>query len=563
MRKEKTQQNGKLWLKKETQPYGKGIFGLTVLTVLSVLFSLAFAYMVRYLVNSAGEKDKNGLLIFSVCLLVLLLFRIFFKTLDGYYAEKLRSKMFCDIRARLYAKILRSDYGKIHEEYHSGDLLNRLTSDAQEVAVDTVGFIPTLSGMLVQCVGAILALLTLNWKFTLLYVVCGATFGGLAALFRNKLKLRHKEVMQADGEVRSYVQEGLGSILTVKAYGAEGHSEQKTNELSNVYYEKRMKRNVLRAMMNALFALLSNSGLILAVVLCSITIYRSPQADYGAMLSIILLLMQMQQPLTGFSSIIPVYYTRLASGERLAEIDNLPTEIPVDAVNQDDLYNHLRAISFEKVHFTYGRETVFNDANARINKGEIICLTGPSGAGKSTIFKLLLGVYVPTNGEVRLCGDFNDGQAKTLSSANRNLFAYVPQGNFLFSGTIYDNLTFFAPETSPEKQKTDIAEALKVACAEFVYQLPQGLQTPLMEQGAGLSEGQLQRLAVARAILSKRPILLLDEATSALDTDTEKQLLENIKQLSGKTCLIVTHRPAALQIANRVFYVESGKIKSI
>ena len=133
----------------------------------------------------------------------------------------------------------------------------------------------------------------------------------------------------------------------------------------------------------------------------------------------------------------------------------------------------------------------------------------------------------------------------------------------MFSGTIYENLNFFAPETTPEQQKEDIANALKIACAEFVYDLPQGLETPLLEKGAGLSEGQLQRLAVARAILSKRPILLLDEATSALDSETEKKLLENIKGLQGKTCLIVTHRPAALQIADRVFYIDNGKINTI
>ena len=563
MRKEKAQQNGKLWLKKETRPYGKGIFGLTVLSVCSVLFSLAFAYMVRYLVNSADKKDKDALLIFSACLLGLVLLRVLFKTLDGFFSEKLRSKMFCGIRTRLYSKILRSDYGKIHEEYHSGELINRLTSDVQEVAVDTVGFVPTLAGMLVQCIGSIVALVTLNWKFTLLYVVCGGVFGGLAALFRNKLKLRHKEVMESEGEVRSYMQEGLGAILTVKAYGAENRSEQKVNELSDVYYNNRMKRNVLRAMMNALFSLLSNSGLILAVILCSITIYRSPQADYGAMLSIILLLMQMQQPLTGFSSIIPVYYTRLASGERLAELDVLPTDDGVETENQAELYENLRAISFDKVSFSYDRENVFEDAIARINKGEIICLTGPSGAGKSTIFKLLLSVYHTTGGKVELCGDFDGKNTIALSPAHRDLFAYVPQGNFLFSGTIYENLNFFAPETDPEQQKEDIKVALKTACAEFVYDLPQGLHTPLMEQGAGLSEGQLQRLAVARAILSKRPILLLDEATSALDGETEKALLENIKGLQGKTCLIVTHIPAALNIADRVFYVENGKIKSI
>ena len=562
MRKEDTQNNGKLWLKKETRPYGKGIFGLTILSVLSVLFSLLFAYMVRYLVNSADKRDKDALLIFSVCLVGLVLFRILFKTWDAFYSEKLRTKMFSGIRSRLYAKILRSDYAKVHEEYHSGELINRLTSDVQEVAVDTVGFVPTLVGMIVQCAGAIVALLTLNWKFTLLYVVCGGVFGGLAALFRKQLKYHHKQVMQSDGKVRSYMQEGLGSILTVKAYGVENRSEQKVNELSDVYYNSRMKRNVLRAIMSALFSLLSNSGLILAVVLCSITIYRSPQADYGAMLSIILLLMQMQQPLSSFSSVIPVYYTRIASGERLAELDDLPTD-NLPKTTKEGVYDDLRAISFDKVGFSYGRETIFDGAIARINKGEIICLTGPSGAGKSTIFKLLLNVYRPTEGKIELCGDFDGQNAVELSAEYRNLFAYVPQGNFLFSGTIYENLNFFAPENDPEKQKEEIAKALKTACAEFVYDLPQGLDTLLLEKGAGLSEGQLQRLAVARAILSKRPILLLDEATSALDSETEKALIENIKGLQGKTCLIVTHRPAALQIADRVFYVENGKIKSI
>ena len=562
MQNEKKTNNGKLWLKKETRPYGKGIFGLTLLSTLSVIFSLAFAYMVRYLVNSADERNKKALLIFSACLLGLVVLRILFKTLDVFFAEKLRAKMFCGIRTRLYSKILRSNYGTIHENYHTGDLINRLTSDVQEVAIDTVGFVPTLTGMLVQCLGAIVALLTLNWKFTLLYVVCGIVFGGLAALFRNKLKLRHKEVMQSDGEVRAYMQEGLGSVLTVKAYGVEVRSEQKMNALSDVYYEKRMKRNVLRALMNALFALLSNSGLVLAVVLCSITIYRSPQADYGSMLSIILLLMQMQQPLTGFSSIIPVYYTRLASGERLAELDEVPTDADVETA-KDDLYETMQAISFENVSFSYGREGIFNNANVRIHKGEIVCLTGPSGAGKSTIFRLLLSVYQPSSGKVSLCGDFNGENAIEISPAHRNLFAYVPQGNFLFSGTIYENLTFFAPETEPTQLEKDIETALKVACAEFVYDLPQGLQTPLLEKGAGLSEGQLQRLAVARAILSQRPILLLDEATSALDGETEKRLLENIKALQGKTCLIVTHRHAALQFADKVLHVDGGTIELI
>ena len=195
-----------------------------------------------------------------------------------------------------------------------------------------------------------------------------------------------------------------------------------------------------------------------------------------------------------------------------------------------------------------------------IKKGEIVCLTGASGSGKSTIFKLLLNVYSPTQGDIRLKGDYAQENGMPLTAQERSLFAYVPQGNFLFSGTIYENLTFFADKKENEDLNIRVEKALQTACAEFVYELPQGLQTPLNENGGGLSEGQTQRLAVARAILSDRPILLLDEATSALDGETESRLLENIRALKDKTCLIVTHRPAALNIADRILTVEDGKI---
>ena len=189
-----------------------------------------------------------------------------------------------------------------------------------------------------------------------------------------------------------------------------------------------------------------------------------------------------------------------------------------------------------------------------IQKGEIVCLTGSSGSGKSTLFKLLLQVFKPTKGALVLSGNFGE---IPLTAKQRGLFAYVPQGNFLFSGTIYENLSFFSDHQPTQEE---IERALTVACAEYVYDLPQGLDTVLAEGGEGLSEGQLQRLAVARAILSNRPILLLDEATSALDGETEKKLLENIRALSDKTCLIVTHRPAALDIASRVLLMENKGI---
>ena len=459
------------------------------------------------------------------------------------------------MRVKTFSAILKSDYAQINE-YHSGELMNRLTSDISEISVTTAGLMPTIAGMIAQTVGAIIALLTIDPLFTLIYVVCGGIFCGLFALFRKQLKQKHKDVMETDGVVRSFMQEGLSSIMTVKAYCAEDKYTEKSNALTDAYYKKRMERNVLRSVMSGFFNLLSNFGLIFAVVWCSVSLLNGKMNDYGAILSVILLLMQFQQPLSGFSALAPAYYARLASGERLMELCNLEKEsAPTEATEL--AYEDLSAIRFENVEFTYGREPVLSNASATIEKGKIICLTGASGSGKSTLFKLLLHVFRQNEGEVAL--EYSDRKT-TLTEAHRALFAYVPQGNFLFSGTIRENLNFFTENTAND---TCIENALKIACAEFVYDLPNGLDTVLLEGGSGLSEGQRQRLAVARAILSNRPILLLDEATSALDNDTEAAMLQNLRALQNKTCLIVTHRPAALEIADHVLNIENGKINQV
>ncbi len=549
----------KLWLKRETRPYRASVFFLTVLSVSVTVFSLAFAYLVRYLINSASDNNTQALWKFAGILLGVLLFKIGLKTLNGFCSERLHAKMYALLRAKTFGKLLRTDYASL-QKYHSGELINRLTGDVQEICTDTVGLAPALAGMLIQCIGAIAALATIDITFTIVYVVCGLILGGITSLFRRKIKQRQKEVLESDGVTRSFIQEGLTSVMTIKSYGAEGRTAEKAEKLSDTYYAKRMKRNYLRAEMNFVFSLLSNFGLIFAVVWCSISILRGAD-DYGSILSVILLLMQLQQPLTSFSSLIPVFASRMASAERLAEIDDLPVEnVAQRNVNVAATYQKLHSIHFEGVDFSYGRSQVLSGAKNSFLKGQIICLTGSSGAGKSTIFKLLLHVFKPTEGRIFLQGDFGSDGERTLTAKDRGLFAYVSQGNFLFSGTIYENLTFFLGAQEMAITEEDVHEALRIACADFVYTLPEGLQTKLTEGGGGLSEGQLQRLNVARAILSDRPILLLDEATSALDEETERRLLQNIRKLKDKTCLIVTHRPAALEIADRIIAVENGKL---
>ncbi len=559
MEKTITSENTKVWLKKQTRPYRAAILFLTFLNVLCIGLSLVFAYLVRYLINSASGGAKGKLLFFALLLLGVLLVRILLNTFMGFSAEKFRARIVTDLRKRVFAQILRSEYGDL-QNYHSGDLLNRLTSDIQEVASNSVGLLPAAVGMLVQCLGAIVALVTIDPLFTCIYAVCGAIFGLISAFFRKQIKKRQKEVLQADGNSRAFMQEGVSSVMTVKAYGAEEKSVEKAEGLGEVYYQKRMKRNVVNVTMNGVFSLLGNFGLIFAVVWCSVSVLNG-NTDYGSILSVILLLQQLQHPFSAFSSILPAYYARIASGERLGELEELPKETQERTENIQTLYEKTEEIVLQNLSFTYGRNDVFVGANIALKKGETVCLTGNSGAGKSTLFKLLLDVYKPNEGEIFIKGDFEHGDKLPLTAKERGLFAYVPQGKFLFSGTIRENLTFFMNEPEKSDLEERIHRALRIACAEFVYDLPQGLQTLLTESGGGLSEGQTQRLAVARAILCDRPILLLDEATSALDGETEKQMLENIKELKDVTCLIVTHRPAALAIANRVLTVDKGKIE--
>ena len=554
MAKKALHQNGKAWLKQRTGKYRGSVVFLACVNAVATALSLAFAFLVRYLINGAASGKEKAIWIFAGVLLGVLFLRIFLNTLARYLAERQRAKITAELRTQLFGKILRSDFEQT-QAYHSGELLNRLTSDVTEVATDTVGLLPALVGMIVQCLGATAALLLIDPLFTAIYLVCGGIFGAITAVFRKQIKKRQKRVLETDGAARSFMQESVTSTLTVKAYGAESKAQDKAGAFNEEYYQARMSRNRLSSLMNAMFSLLGNFGLIFAIIWCSVSVLNDGvNADYGAMLSVVLLLMQLQQPFTSFSSWVPLYYARIASGERLSQIDDIPCECIITPAENTTAYDTLASVALENISFTYGRNAVLDGASVVLHKDEIVCVTGESGSGKSTLFKLLLSVLTPKDGGLWL--QSVSGEKTPLTAKERDLFAYVPQGKFLFSGTIYENLTFFTGATGD----AEIKGALAVACADFVWDLPQGLQTQLGENGIGLSEGQMQRLAVARAILSNRPILLLDEATSALDGETERKLLENIKALPDKTCLMVTHRPAALEIADKVITVQDGKI---
>lgn len=253
---------------------------------------------------------------------------------------------------------------------------------------------------------------------------------------------------------------------------------------------------------------------------------------------------------------IPTYYSVIASAERIIEIENYADEAESDGSLYDryECYEKLKEIVFDSVTFKYNRDYVFKNATAVIKKGDFVAITGISGIGKSTLLKLLLGVVYPQEGTIKIVTEDSE---KQVDRNTRSLFSYVPQGNMLLSGTLRENVTFMCKEKSDE----EIERAVKLSCSDdFVSRLPDGLETVVGERGLGLSEGQIQRIAIARAILYDAPIILFDEATSALDEETEERLLKNLRAMENKTCVIVSHKPAALTVCNKEIRIEDGKI---
>lgn len=279
---------------------------------------------------------------------------------------------------------------------------------------------------------------------------------------------------------------------------------------------------------------------------------------YGTVTAIIQLVNQVQSPFVSLSGIMPKYYTTIASAERIMELDDLPNEKEINKKEIDvlDTYKNLNSVEFENISFKYDRDIILDNTSLSIKKGDFVAIMGISGIGKSTLLKLLLGVFNLNFGKIYL--DTNNGKIP-IDKNTRRLFSYVPQGNMLISGTIKDNITFINPDASD----AEIEEAIRISCAkQFIDELPLGLETVIGEKGLGLSEGQVQRLAIARSLLADSPILLLDEATSALDEKTEKEFLTNLKALDNVTCIIVSHKKAALDICNKTIQIKNGKIIS-
>ncbi len=530
------------------------------LASVTTLLALVSKYAIDVAQKAAGAVNhqefvyyRNRIIFFAIIILLVITGRLIVRVLTQSLNIKVQARLEMDMRNRLFTSILCKKYDDINV-YHSGELMNRITSDIKIISDGITSIIPDMLYYITQFVSAFIVLVIFDWKFTMLFIFAGIVVSAITLLFRGKLKTLHKEVQQTDGKVRSFFQEAIESILVVKTFGVEEAFGKKGYELQKINYNAKMKRRHVSIMANAGFSFIFNSGYLFALVWCAFKVCTSAMT-YGTLTAVLQLISQIQTPFVNVTRVVPQYYAILASAERVIEIEEIPEENIKEIINADKFYNEFETAKFENIQFDYGRESVLEEGNASLNKGDFVAIRGISGIGKSTLMKMLLGVFKPQNGTIRLYkknGDYIEAGPDT-----RSLFSYVPQGNYLFSGTLRENILLINPNAS----ESEINEALKISdIYDFVEKLPDGLDTIIGEKGLGISEGQAQRLAIARALLSKAPILLLDEATSALDARTEENVLNNIKSLNQKTCIIITHKNAALKVCNKEFIIQDKKL---
>ena len=545
------------WLSRSAGRYQVHIGLMLLLQALLGGTGVLMALLMRALVDTAVGRDQPGFLRAALLLAGLTLLQLGARALLRFLRERCSSGLENRLKGQLFHCLLTRDYGAVTAR-HSGEWMNRLTSDVSLVANSLTDLIPDLVGMTVRLLAALVAIVALEPRFLVVLVPGGLLVLIITYGFRRVLKTMHRQVQEADGQVRVFLQERLQSLLVLRSFGREEQSCREAEEKMREHRRARMRRANFSNFCNTGFGLVIQGAYVAAAVVCGLGILNGT-LSYGTMTAILQLVAQIQSPFANLSGLLPRYTAMIASAERLMEAEALTEDRPCP-VPEEELRRFYRqeltGFGLEALHFTYEPlapeegaappPVVLDGLDLDLKKGRIVAFTGPSGSGKSTILKLLLCLYRPDSGRCYL--ETRQGR-RDLTGDWRGLFAYVPQSNQLLMGSVRQIVAFGDPEGMT--REAELRRALWIACADgFVDELEKGLDTVLGEGGAGLSEGQMQRLAIARAIFSDRPILLLDESTSALDGVTERRVLENLRAMTDKTVLIVTHRPAALSICD-------------
>ena len=581
------------WLFSQSKAQHGRIVALSVLCTVQAAVLVSFALACRAAIDQAVAGNVDGLLASAAILAGVIIAQLVLRLAINSTQERIRARFALELRKSMLDSIFAARFGNVLR-FHSGELSNRMFSDVQVVSNGVATIIPSFVSMLMQLVFAIAVLALISPPMVALFAAAVLLSFVLARTLRGRLKALHKTVQEKEGAVRVFLQEALEHQLVIRSFGAQPATSARANTLQEDHFTAQMRRRGYSIAANASFSFFFNALYAVALTWCAFELLHGTMS-YGTLMAVLQLVARIQAPVSSLSGMLPQLYQTLASAERLMEVAALPRSEGCLPVTAEEFYQRFSGVRMRDLAFSYdddetegaavsagGMEASPEEelvsltcADVFVPKGSFVVVEGPSGSGKSTLFKLLLGAYNAdgfayelAEGAVTSAPAASDAPAAALSAgattavsayaASRvppGVFAYVPQDNFLFAGSIRENVAFAALDATDDQVK----RACEVACAwGFVEELPLGLDTTIGEHGQGLSQGQLQRLAIARAVCSGAPIMVLDEVTSALDDATEAAVLANIASLPGKTVFVAAHRAKAREFATMRLHVEDG-----
>lgn len=544
------------WIGAYTRRYKSAVFVYTLMGILSASFALASAVASKYTIDIITLYDTERLWLVITIMLVSTAVSIALKSAVSRISARVSVKVNNDIQSEVFDRVIEADWSRLND-FPDGDILNRLNADASTVASNAISWLPDLIISLYTFVITLLAILYYDALMALL-ALSSAPFLVLSA--RRLMAKMHgygHRTREMSSSIMSFEAETLSGLDSIKSFGITRRQSERLRTLQRQYKDVTLEYNGFSIKTEAALSLLGSAVQMATFCYCLYLLW-SGKILYGTMTLFISQGARLSSAFNSLVKTLPSFLNASVSASRVRELMAIP---PEDEGNGTAL-NHDKGLKLEMKDVTFAYDKgrhVLSGVNVSAEPGEIVAMIGPSGGGKTTLLRLMLSLIKPIEGEACLCDAY--GCRETLSAGHRQLFSYVPQGNTLVAGTIADNLRMVKESATDE----EIESALKIACAwEFVRKTENGIYSTVGEHGHGLSEGQAQRIAIARAVLRNAPIVLLDEATSALDTDTEKRVLESIIRAHPyKTCIVTTHRPSVIGMCHRVYKVDDTTVFEI